>query len=207
MMRNQNVSLRHSHTPNAARGRYDTLNLISWWQQEKVSKAKVMVVGAGALGNEILKNLALVGIGHILIIDFDIIEAANLTRSVLFRAEDIGKLKAEVAAQRLKELNPDVKVAQRAGISIRYSSRTNEVRCPELNISSRHVSGSRGYVGPRVHLTSGGSIRSAGGGGDYSSGSSSSGSSTRGSSSSSKASNSGSKSSGSSGKGGVVKKK
>jgi adenylyltransferase/sulfurtransferase len=74
-----------------------------------------MVVGAGALGNEILKNLALVGIGHILIIDFDVVEAANLTRSVLFRAEDIGKLKAEVAAQRLKELNPDVKVACTCG--------------------------------------------------------------------------------------------
>jgi adenylyltransferase/sulfurtransferase len=115
MMKNQNVSLRHSHTPNAAQSRYDTLKLISWWQQEKVSKTKAMVVGAGALGNEILKNLALVGIGHILIIDFDIVEAANLTRSVLFRAEDIGKLKAEVAAQRLKELNPDVKVAYICG--------------------------------------------------------------------------------------------
>jgi molybdopterin/thiamine biosynthesis adenylyltransferase len=111
MMKKQNASLLHSHTPKAVQGRYDTLRLISWWQQEKVAKAKAMVVGAGALGNEILKNLALVGIGHILIIDFDIVEAANLTRSVLFRAEDIGKLKAEVAAQRLKELNPDVKVA------------------------------------------------------------------------------------------------
>jgi molybdopterin/thiamine biosynthesis adenylyltransferase len=69
-----------------------------------------MVVGAGALGNEILKNLALVGTGHIFIVDFDVVEASNLTRSILFRAEDIGKLKAEVAAQRLKEINPDIKV-------------------------------------------------------------------------------------------------
>lgn len=76
-----------------------------------MANAKVMIVGAGALGNEILKNLALVGIGYMLIIDFDVVEATNLTRSVLFRPEDIGKLKAEVAAQRLKELNPDVKVA------------------------------------------------------------------------------------------------
>src|SRR4030042_506138 len=115
MMKNQNVSLHHSHTPKAVQGRYDTLRLISWWQQEKVARTKAMVVGAGALGNEILKNLALVGIGHILIIDFDIVEAANLTRSVLFRAEDIGRLKAEVAAQRLKELNPDVKIAYICG--------------------------------------------------------------------------------------------
>jgi molybdopterin/thiamine biosynthesis adenylyltransferase len=95
--------------------RYETLKLISWWQQEKVASARVMVVGAGALGNEILKNLALVGIGHILIVDFDVVEAANLTRSVLFRAEDIGKFKAEVAARRLKELNPDVKVVSICG--------------------------------------------------------------------------------------------
>jgi len=92
-------------------GRYDSLRLIPWWDQKKVAGAKVMVVGAGALGNEILKNLALVGIGRILIVDFDVVEAANLTRSVLFRAEDIGRLKAEVAARRLKEINPDVEVA------------------------------------------------------------------------------------------------
>jgi len=91
--------------------RYSTLKLIPWWEQEKVANATVMVVGAGALGNEILKNLALVGIGRILIVDFDVVEASNLTRSVLFRSEDIGKLKAEVAAQHLKEINPDVKVA------------------------------------------------------------------------------------------------
>jgi len=115
MMKNQNASSHPSHTPDPIQGRYDTLRLISWWQQEKVAKAKVMVVGAGALGNEILKNLALVGTGRILIIDFDVVEAANLTRSVLFRAEDIGKLKAKVAAQRLKELNPDVKASYICG--------------------------------------------------------------------------------------------
>ena len=111
IMKNQNVSSHHSDTSGGIQSRYDTLKLIPWWDQEKVANARVMVVGAGALGNEILKNLALVGIGHILIVDFDVVEAANLTRSVLFRAEDIGKLKAELAAQRLKELNPDVKVA------------------------------------------------------------------------------------------------
>ena len=100
---------------NGVPGRYDTLRLIPWWEQRKVANATVMVVGAGALGNEILKNLALVGIGHILIVDFDVVEAANLTRSVLFRADDIGKLKAEVAAQHIRELNPDVKVATLCG--------------------------------------------------------------------------------------------
>lgn len=90
--------------------RYSTLRLINGWDQQTVTKAKVLVVGAGALGNEILKNLALLGIGHIFVIDFDTIELSNLTRSTLFRIEDKGRYKAEVAAERLKELNPDIKV-------------------------------------------------------------------------------------------------
>jgi len=94
-----------------APGRYASLQLIPWWQQSRIARTRVMVVGAGALGNEILKNLALLGIGHIFIIDFDDIEASNLTRSVLYREEDIGSHKVEVAAKRVKEINPDVKVA------------------------------------------------------------------------------------------------
>lgn len=67
-----------------------------------------MVVGAGALGNEILKNLALLGVGRVLVVDMDLVEASNLSRSVLFRPADEGRPKAEVAASRLGELNPDV---------------------------------------------------------------------------------------------------
>jgi molybdopterin/thiamine biosynthesis adenylyltransferase len=96
--------------PNLARDRLGTFEFISWWEREKVEAARVMVVGAGALGNEVLKNLALMGVGHLFIIDFDTIEAANLSRSVLFRAEDNGRKKAEVAALRIKELSPDVHV-------------------------------------------------------------------------------------------------
>lgn len=90
--------------------RYSRLRLIPWWDQSKLKNAKVMVVGAGALGNEVIKNLALVGVGNILIIDMDIIENSNLSRSVLFRAEDCGRLKAEVAAERAMEINPDINV-------------------------------------------------------------------------------------------------
>lgn len=90
--------------------RYHTFSYISWWQQEVVRNATVLVVGAGALGNEVLKNLALMGIGNVLVADFDTIEDANLSRSVLFRTEDRGRRKAEVAAERVKALNPDVKV-------------------------------------------------------------------------------------------------
>ena len=45
--------------------RYSSLKLIPWWEQEKVTAAKVMVVGAGALGNEVLKNLAQIGRAHV----------------------------------------------------------------------------------------------------------------------------------------------
>lgn len=89
--------------------RYSRFELIPWWNQDKLRNAKIMVVGAGAIGNEIIKNLALLGIGHILIVDLDRIEQTNLTRSVLFRREDVGRFKAEVAAERAMELNPDVK--------------------------------------------------------------------------------------------------
>lgn len=90
--------------------RYSRLKLIGWWDQERLRDAKIMVVGAGALGNEVLKNLALIGIGKVHLIDFDVIENSNLSRSVLFRASDAGKLKAEVASVAARELNPDVQV-------------------------------------------------------------------------------------------------
>ena len=90
--------------------RYSRLKLIGWWDQQRLRDAKIMVVGAGALGNEVLKNLALIGIGHVRLIDFDVIENSNLSRSVLFRADDAGKRKAEVASIAARELNPDVEV-------------------------------------------------------------------------------------------------
>lgn len=87
-------------------------SLLSWFKSDKVHNAKVLVAGAGALGNEVLKNLALFGIGNIFIVDFDTIEYSNLTRSVLFREcdADKGLYKAEIAATKLKEINPNINV-------------------------------------------------------------------------------------------------
>lgn len=90
--------------------RYDRLKRIPNWSQEKLTSAKVAVFGCGALGNEVLKNLALLGVGHIWVVDYDTIEKHNLTRAVLFRESDIGRYKAEVVAERVKELNPDIQV-------------------------------------------------------------------------------------------------
>src|SRR5678815_19513 len=86
-----------------------TLKLIDWFDIERVRSAKVLVIGAGAIGNEVLKNLALLGIGHIFIFDRDTIEMSNLSRSVLYRAADSGKDKAETAAKAVCALNPNVK--------------------------------------------------------------------------------------------------
>lgn len=88
--------------------RYSRLRLIPWWDQEKIQNTRIMVVGAGALGNELVKNLTLLGVGNILILDMDSIENSNLTRSVLFRRSDVGRFKAEIAAERAMEINPDV---------------------------------------------------------------------------------------------------
>lgn len=88
----------------------DTFKLISWWDTDKVRGSKVMVVGSGALGNEVLKNLALMNVGSIIIVDFDKIEYSNLSRSVLFRESDCGFYKADIAAKKIKEINPSVNV-------------------------------------------------------------------------------------------------
>lgn len=89
--------------------RYSRLRLIPWWDQDRLKNASIMVVGAGAIGNELIKNLTLLGIGHIYIYDMDDIENTNLTRSILYRRKDVGRYKAEVAAERAMEINPDVK--------------------------------------------------------------------------------------------------
>lgn len=91
--------------------------LLSWFKKEKVSNARVLVAGAGALGNEVIKDLTLFGVGHIYVVDFDRIEISNLTRSVLFREDDAfeHRFKAEVAAQRAMEINPQIKVTPIVG--------------------------------------------------------------------------------------------
>lgn len=97
------------HKSDFTEDKYARLELIPWWDQDRLRNAAIMVVGAGAIGNELIKNLALLGIGKILIFDIDTIESTNLTRSVLFRTKDVGRYKAEVAAERAMEINPDIK--------------------------------------------------------------------------------------------------
>jgi molybdopterin/thiamine biosynthesis adenylyltransferase len=93
-----------------AEDRFSRFRLISWWDQEKIRTARVLVVGAGALGNEILKNLALLGFVSIVVVDLDSIEASNLSRSILYRSADIGRRKADAAADAVKNIFPEARV-------------------------------------------------------------------------------------------------
>lgn len=90
--------------------RYSRLELITWWDQDVLKNAKVLVAGCGALGNEIVKNLSMLGIGNISVVDMDLVEKSNLTRSVLFRKSDEGKSKAEVVCKRAREINDEINI-------------------------------------------------------------------------------------------------
>lgn len=91
-------------------GRFARLEAIEWWDCERVSNARVVVVGAGALGNEVLKNLALLGVGNVVVVDMDRVELSNLTRSVLFRESQEHEPKALCAARGAQDIFPEMNV-------------------------------------------------------------------------------------------------
>jgi adenylyltransferase/sulfurtransferase len=74
--------------------------------QERLASSRVLCVGAGGLGSPALQYLAAAGVGRIGIVDDDVVDESNLQRQTLFATSDIGKRKADVAAQRVMELNP-----------------------------------------------------------------------------------------------------
>jgi len=78
--------------------------------QDKLSRAKVLVVGAGGLGCPVLQYLTAAGIGTLGIIDFDVVEESNLQRQVLFGSSSLGTNKAIAAKKRLEDLNPTIKI-------------------------------------------------------------------------------------------------
>jgi len=80
------------------------------WNQERLTEAKVILAGVGALGNAVAQCLALAGVGTLVLCDPDRIELSNLSRMPLFRERDVGRLKVEAAAETLAELAPTVTV-------------------------------------------------------------------------------------------------
>jgi len=83
---------------------------IPGWNQSKLRRARVLIVGLGALGNEVAKNLTLAGVGNLTLLDFDKVESTNLNRTVLFSAKDVGSQKVEAAARSLTRLNAKVRI-------------------------------------------------------------------------------------------------
>ncbi|TFK97644.1 hypothetical protein BDV98DRAFT_607348 [Pterulicium gracile] len=77
----------------------------------RLKQTKVLLVGAGGIGCELLKNLALTGFGHITLLDLDTIDLSNLNRQFLFRKKDVKQSKALVAAQAASAFNPNVKIS------------------------------------------------------------------------------------------------
>jgi molybdopterin/thiamine biosynthesis adenylyltransferase len=93
--------------------RYARHELIPGWQQDRLAAATAVVVGVGALGNEVAKNLALAGIGRLVLCDPDTVHTSNLSRTVLFGPKDGGVPKVVAAAAALRALVPDVVVESR----------------------------------------------------------------------------------------------
>nr|AIF13668.1 UBA/THIF-type NAD/FAD binding protein (MOCS3, UBA4, moeB) [uncultured marine thaumarchaeote KM3_63_D09] len=84
------------------------LEEIGYHGQLKLKQAKVCVVGVGGLGNPITARLAAMGVGKIRIVDRDVIELSNLHRQTMFNEDDVGQVKVETAAKKLRKLNPDI---------------------------------------------------------------------------------------------------
>ena len=89
--------------------RFAIYKLMAHFREGIVREGRMFCAGAGALGNEVLKNLALLGVGEVWFCDFDAIDPSNLAKSVLFRPSDIGRQKVDVAAERLREMSPETK--------------------------------------------------------------------------------------------------
>lgn len=106
----ENLEISFADTTAPTEDRFHRFRLIGWWDQARLAQAKALVIGAGALGNEIVKNLALLGVGNVFIADLDRIENSNLSRSVLYREANNGQPKAEVAAAAAKAIYPGINV-------------------------------------------------------------------------------------------------
>ena len=82
--------------------------------QEKLLASRVLIIGMGGLGSPIAMYLAAAGIGHLVLVDDDVVELSNLQRQIVHGTEDIGRSKVESAQQTIHQLNPEIKVTSYA---------------------------------------------------------------------------------------------
>jgi molybdopterin/thiamine biosynthesis adenylyltransferase len=126
--------------------RFDRTKRIGWIDMDSLSRTRCLVVGAGALGNEVVKDLVLSGFRRIAVVDMDRVVKSNLNRCVFFREEDSkrGLLKAEILADRAEELDASIKVE-------RFVSRIEELDDAFLRTYSIAF-GCLDNVAARLHL-------------------------------------------------------
>ncbi len=86
------------------------MTLIGPHAQETLHNARVLVIGAGGLGCPVMQSLAATGIGHVEVWDDDTVALSNIHRQILFGADDVGRKKVEVAAERLRALQPGIDI-------------------------------------------------------------------------------------------------
>lgn len=124
-------------------GRFDRMERTEWIDMRNIHRRKVLVAGAGALGNEVLKCLVLAGFREITVADPDVIEESNLSRCVLFRSVHIGLGKASVAASSVAEIDPQCTVTAFEG------------RVQELDLSDFGLAiGCLDNISARLHMNS-----------------------------------------------------
>ncbi|MCK4847523.1 MAG: ThiF family adenylyltransferase [Candidatus Heimdallarchaeota archaeon] len=98
--------------PDLSSNKFERQERLSVWNQRIIEESSVLIVGVGGTGGEVAKNLALLGIGNLILIDLDTIEYSNLNRQLLFSENDVGKYKAEIAKKFIiKRYNPDINIA------------------------------------------------------------------------------------------------
>lgn len=97
----------------AVADRYPRQRIIPGWDQDRLAQATAVVAGVGALGNEVVKNLALAGVGRLILCDPDVVAVSNLSRTVLLGPGDVGKPKAEAAAATARALVPGLRLESR----------------------------------------------------------------------------------------------
>jgi len=90
--------------------RYSRQLLLKEWDQKKLERSCVLVVGLGALGSVVALNLAMMGVRKLILVDFDTVELSNLSKQLLYEEKDIGKPKVEVAAEKLRRINSEIEV-------------------------------------------------------------------------------------------------
>ncbi len=119
--------------------------------QEKLARARVLLIGAGGLGAPVLQYLAAAGVGRIGIVDDDTVDVTNLQRQVIYANADVGRPKAQVAAQRALELNPQI-AADPIGVRFDAGNARELVRLYDVVVDATDTFGARYLINDACRL-------------------------------------------------------